>query len=121
MEDRLEMAQVLGFDSIEEMEAHAAWLLERGDPVHLNWLERQKLARGESADFYLPCIQELDQVTGLATGSVEPFCSVQCRGEGLENPGFKLLALGVQKLSDFGYTPHCEACGKPLHVELLHA
>lgn len=64
----------------------------------------------------IPCIFEVDPNTKEATGTVAPFCSEGCRYKagGERYPGFKVASIGVSRLSDFGYEPHCEDCGSEI-------
>lgn len=109
-----EQTEALGFHTVEEMNAHARWLIGLGDPVHLNWLESVKRENGLAAETYVPCLLEVDPETLEATGTVSPFCSVACRSLAMTSIGFPVMQFGVRKLSDFGYTPHCEECGREL-------
>lgn len=64
----------------------------------------------------IPCLFELDPVTQEATGTVVPFCSVECRTEAKGTLGFPAAAEGTCRLADFGYVPHCEECGEEIQA-----
>lgn len=59
------------------------------------------------------CLFELDTTTGEANGTVMPFCSEACRSV-VATTTHAPWRKGVSQHSDFGYTPHCEECLKPL-------
>lgn len=62
----------------------------------------------------IPCIFEVDSTTKEATGTVAPFCSEECRTKAEGTLGFAASIKGVSRVGDFGYTPHCEECGKEI-------
>jgi hypothetical protein len=60
----------------------------------------------------IPSLFEIDE-SGAVTGTVMPFCSAACL-EKSQPATHQSWRTGESGVNDFGYTPHCEECGRAI-------
>ena len=81
------------------------------NPNKLQTAEAPSQGKTEEGNAF-PVLFQVDPQSKEATGTVMPFCSPACREAAGMNHGLGETRQGESTSSDFGYTVHCEQCGK---------
>ena len=66
---RLEQAQALGFETIEEMHEHQQWLERKGSPEYMEWLAAQKQQKPVDMQFAKAVVAAVDAHVQKAVGT----------------------------------------------------
>lgn len=113
--------KVSGSSELFDPETQRCWSLKTSwtatvhstaiNPNKLQTAEAPSQGKTEEGNAF-PVLFQIDPQSKEATGTVMPFCSPACREAAGTNHGLGETRQGESTSSDFGYTVHCEQCGK---------